>query len=108
MQCQVSIAYSNYSQNDCWKPANFELSGDGWKPGAVYPADANGLIGQGLVDVLPDRLQLLTVPAPRRVEHNQPHPLILQGNESTDKGVHMLLVPSVSQEFEFHPPVTEL
>ena len=71
-----------YSQNDCWKPANFELSGDGWKPGAVYPADANGLIGQGLVDVLPDRLQLFAVPAPRRVKHDQPHPLIFQGNES--------------------------
>ena len=72
---------SKFLQDNCWKAVNFEFSGDRGEPGAVYPANPDGQIGQGLVHVLPDGFQLLAVAAPRRIEHDQPHALILQGDE---------------------------
>ena len=60
---------------------DFELCSHGRKSGAVDSSDSDGLVGKWLVDMLPNRLKLFTVTAPRSVEHDQPHAFVFHWYE---------------------------
>ncbi len=54
------------------KPLDAELVGGGSEAGAVELAHPHGRVGEGLGGLQEDRLELVAVAAPRRVEHDEP------------------------------------